>query len=292
MNFIVITIVGYLMFNIAIWVSIGKGGMLAMAAANLIGAVVTAIFFRKEVMESSPAKKLVSLMGSFGILLIVLGLLGSHQHLPVSLSIEAVYNGFAIASWPLFVLLGVFWSTKFTEKPNRFDLFCHLGMAVMVTGRFMTYPGTFEVTMIGIFWIAVAIAGYALFNISIKLSGGHRRTNILMNIGGGLLLAGFSPLFQKGGLETVESLGVALGGLAIFTLVFALGKSYQVFGSRNQASLVAPLVYDGLLIVAPLLSFITGDPVSLTNGVLLGLGMLLITYIRWSHHTKKVLSLA
>ncbi len=287
MGFIVVTIFGYLVFNVAVWLSIGTGGMIAMALANFLGAVLTAVYFRKEITVGSKAKKGIAVMGSVGILLIVLGLLGSHKHLPVSLSIEAVYNGFAIFSWPLFVLLGVMWAKKFTEKPNWFDLGCHIAMAIMVFGRFVTYPGQFEVSLVGALWVIVAIVGYSLFNISIKLSGGHRRTNVFMNIGSGVLLVLFSPLFEANSLKNLEATGILLGGFGIFVLVWALGRGYQHFGSRNQASLVAPLVYDGLLVVAPLLSFITGDPLSWTNGVMLGIGMLVITYIRWWHHTRK-----
>jgi len=288
MGYILMTIIAYLAFNVSIWFSINEGGMVAMAFTNFVGAFGTAIFFRKDIKTGSSANKMVALMGSLGILLIVVGLLGSHRHLPVSLSIEAVYNGFAIASWPLFVLFGIYWPAKFTERPNNFDFICHFAMAVMVFGRFLTYPGNFRITIIGISWIAVAITGYALFNISIKISAGNRATNILMNVGGGVFLLILSLFFQDVDsiINNLEIRGILLGGFAILMLVWALGKSYQKFGARNQSSLVAPLVYDGLLVAAPVLSIITGDPISLTNGILLGFGMLSITYIRWRYRSK------
>jgi len=202
--------------------------------------------------------------------------------------VEAVYNGFAIGSWPLFVLLAILWKNQFNEKPNWFDLGCHLAMATMVFGRFYTYPGNFQFTTIGMAWIAVAIAGYALFNISIKLSKGHRPTNVGMNIGGGLLLAAASLVWYGGlNVEHLEWKGIALGGLSILGIVWALGKSYAHFGAQKKASLVAPLVYDGLLVTAPLLSLATGEPTSWTSGLAVGFGMLLITFVRWRYHSRQ-----
>ena len=74
MGFIVVTIFGYLVFNVAVWLSIGTGGIIAMALANFLGAVLTAVYFRKEITVGSKAKKGIAVMGSVGILLIVLGL--------------------------------------------------------------------------------------------------------------------------------------------------------------------------------------------------------------------------
>jgi hypothetical protein len=228
----------------------------------------------------------VALLGSAGITCIVFGLIGAHGRLPVSLSVEAVYNGFAILSWPLFVLLNLKWSKQFTERPARFNLACHFAMAVMVCGRFATYPGDFTVTLAGAAFVALAIAGYVLFNISIKLSAGHRATNVTMNLGGGFVLMMMSVLSGNGGWGKLEPLGILLGGASIFRIVLFLGKSYGALGKINKASLVPPLVYDGILVLAPAIALVTREEMSLSGSILLGLGMIAITALRWRHSNR------
>jgi len=63
MGYIALSIISYLAFNLAIWLSIGDGGMIAMAMANFLGAGLTALFFRKEL--KGRVKWTVSMMGSF-----------------------------------------------------------------------------------------------------------------------------------------------------------------------------------------------------------------------------------
>lgn len=276
----------YLIFNVAIWLSLGKGGLIAMAAANAIGALTTGAYYRKQL--SGKPQWSIALLGSFGILAIVMGLRGSHAHLPISLSIEAVYNGFACLSWPLFVGLNRFWPSSFVERPNRFDLVCHALMGIMVTLRFCTY-GNYSFELIGLMWIGLAIAGYMIFNISIKLGKGHRPTNITMNLGGaGLLIL---MTFGKESLPTTSwstmlPTGMLLGGLAIFGIVKSLGDSYAYFGKLGRGSLVAPLVYDGILVASPSLMILTGEHVSGWTFAVAA-GMFVITIARYRHHSKK-----
>jgi len=287
MLFVILTVLAYLGFNLAIFLSIGQGGALAIAVANVIGALVTAAFFRRQL---NGVKPWVAALGSIGILLIVVGLRQSHTYLPVSLSMEAVYNLFAISSWPLFVLLNLKWSKHFSERPNRFDLGCHFVMAGLVLTRFATY-GEYVLSIASILWILVAVAGYSLFNVSIKLSAGSRATNVLMNVGGGLLITVYSLSFDGiGALSnwTPEySWGLLLGGLSIFGIVWALGASYTFFGQKGQGSLVAPMVYDGLLIAAPSVMLVTGETGQLSVWTfVVAYLMLVVTFVRYRHHNK------
>ncbi len=274
----------YLLFNVAIWLSLGKGGLIALAAAHAHGALVTASYYRGQ-LKGKP-KWSVALLGSFGILAIATGLRGAHDHLPVSLGIEAVYNGFACLSWPLFVGLNRFWPSSFAERPNWFDLVCHALMAGMVAVRFTTY-GDFTISSMGLMWVGFAIAGYMVFNVSIKLAKGHRPTNVAMNLGGAALL-GMVTFVREGlpsGWSVALLMGMVLGGLAIFGIVKSLGDSYAHFGKLNKGSLVAPLVYDGILVASPLLMIITGEKVSGWTFAVAA-GMCVITIVRYRHHVK------
>ncbi len=288
MSYVLATVISYLLFNVAIWLSLGMGGLIALGAANIFGAVATAISYSAQVRTQGLRPNwFVAVLGSFGILGIVVGLRGSHGHLPVSLSIEAVYNGFACLSWPMFVVLNQVWPNAFQERPNRFDLACHLLMVTMVVIRFTTYESyAFQIT--GVVWIMLAICGYMLFNISIKLAKGHRMTNITMNIGGGILLVLCGSLVRDGLVFSWNLMlvyGSLLGGLAIFGIVKGLGESYNHFGRLGKASLVAPLVYDGILVASPAIMPISGEyPSNWTFGV--AISMLAITIIRYRHHAK------
>ena len=282
-------IASYLLSNVAIWLSRGTGGLIAYAGANVLAIILTGIYFRRE-LKNERLKEInwVAVpLGSFGVLFIVMGLRGSHDHLPISLSVEAVYNAFACLSWPLFVLLNR-WSPKaFGERPNRFDLICHMLMATMVTLRFATY-GAFSFDPIGLAWIGLAVLGYMIFNVSIKLSKKHRYTNMAMNLGGAILLL-LASLVEDGIPNTWNHWLLAstlLGGLAIYGIVKFLGDSYDHFGKAGKGSLVAPLVYDGILVASPVLMPITGEPVSGWTLAVAGL-MLAITIARFHHHHAK-----
>ena len=291
MGNIILTVVSYLVFNLAIWLSIGKGGIIAIALANIAGATIMATHYHQQIISQGTRANLrVSLIGAIGILLIVLGLRGAHNSLPVSLSMEAVYNGFAIFSWPLFVILHLRWTNSFTETPNRFDLLCHFGMAALVTIRFATY-GDFQVDVSVFFWIIVAIAGYASFNVSIKLAKGHRLTNVWMNlIGGGLLILLAVIDWDRENMRINYfryASGFALGATAVFGIVYNLGASYTHFGKLNKASLVPPLVYDGILVASPLVMIITGEFHLISFWTIsIACGMLLITVFRYRHHMR------
>ena len=287
MQYIGICIIAYLAFNFGISLPSLTVGLVVMALANFLGAGVTATWFRKELQGWPKIGR--ALMGSLGIGLIVLGLINSHDGLPIALSVEAVYNGLAISSWPVFLLLTWRWPGRFGNRPNWFDLGCHLAMAGLVFTRFYLYPGSFELTAIKLVWIGVAIAGYLCFNISIKLAGGHRPTTILMNLGGGFLLTALAVYKGQFTLNIGwDGFGAALlGGIAIFGIVWSLGKCYGHFGPKGQGPLVIPLVYDGLLVFAPVLSLFAGDKVTPTYGVAVGLGMIFITYLRYWYHTRK-----
>ncbi|MBD3311072.1 MAG: hypothetical protein GF349_01065 [Candidatus Magasanikbacteria bacterium] len=217
----------------------------------------------------------------------MVGLRGGHSELDVSISMEMVYNGFAISSWPLFLLLNRFWSKNFQEKPNRFDLYCHGLMGLLVYMRIMTCDQK-DLIVSATPSIIIAIAGYALFNISIKLSNGHRATNITMNMGGGTLLLVYATILKDIGHWDWDPIfigGFILGAIGIFMLVRELGQSYIHFGHKGQASIVSPLVYDGILVGSPLVTLITDDmPDEWLFIIPIAFGMLLMTMIRYRHH--------
>lgn len=99
MQYILATIASYLLFNIAIYLSLGMGGVMALGLANVLGALATSLAYSTEIKKQGQRPRWrISILGSVGIVAIVAGLRGSHGHLPVSLSIEAVYNGFACLS--------------------------------------------------------------------------------------------------------------------------------------------------------------------------------------------------
>lgn len=287
---VLMTVAAYLAFNLSIWLSIGKGGIPALAGANILGGLITlAWYYKKEVKNKGYPKFTISFLGALGILLIVAGLRNAHASIPVSLSMESVYNGFACLSWPLFVLLNLRWPKTFSERPNRFDLGCHAAMAILVLTRFLTY-GEVGWNFMAVIWVMVAIAGYMMFNISIKLGKAHRATNIAMNLLGGLLVAIMAACVGDFGQWSWTGrylFGLLLGGLAIFGIVKYLGASYGHFGALKKGSLVAPLVYDGILVASPLVMVITGEWSRISVWTLLvAAGMLAVTTLRYRHHMK------
>ncbi len=295
MTHIILTVVGYLGLNLAIWLSLGEGGLVMIAFSNMLGALITFIRFRTEVdSQQREIKWLPALSGSLGILLIVYGLRSSHAHLPVSLSIEAVYNTFATLTWPMFVFLHWVAPKHFSDRPNTLDIFCHVLMFGMVVLRFATYSG-FEPSE-NIWVVFIPVCGYMLFNISIKLSGGHRMTNIAMNIGGGvllLLMAGKTGELRASSFTPQYVAALTIGALSIYTVVSRLGASYKHFIGRGQASLVAPLVYDGILVASPAIMYFTDEAQHFTRWtIVVALGMLVITAIRYFGHQRSLVSSA
>jgi len=289
MPHVLLTVVAYLFFNLAIWLSVGEGGLLALAGANALGATITLAFYYRKEVQGKGSPKPAAMIGAVGILLIVIGLRQAHATLPVSLSMEAVYNGFAIVSWPMFVALALLFPTHFTERPNKFDLGCHFLMAFLVAARFLTY-GAVDWNIMSILWVVIAILGYAAFNVGIKLGKSHRATNITMNFAGALLVLGYALLIGDLGYWQASPRylgGLFLGGAAIFGIVRELGASYGHFGAMKKGSLVAPLVYDGILVLSPTVMIVTGewDKISVWT-IVVGLGMLGVTVVRYRHHMK------
>jgi hypothetical protein len=285
MQYIALTIICYLLFNFAIILS--ASNLLALAGANFLGGIITGIYFRHEIIiQDKRPRCLISIMGAIGILLIVLGLRGVYLHFPPSLGMEAVYNGFTIASWPLFLLLSLVWSSKFKEKPRLFDLYAHLAMAVYVAFRFGIHGEWFPVK--AFFWVLVAILGYCLYNISIKTADNHRATNILMNFTGGILLILWTVF--AGEYKAVAYLPLVaatlLGGMAICGIVWGLGQSYIHFGKKNLATLVPLLVYDGIIISATVLGSILREGV-VVWAIVTATGMLSVTALRYIYHSSR-----
>jgi len=288
MGHIILTVASYLLFNIAVWISLGKGGLPALAMANILGGIFTTIRYRQQIRDTGMKPNIkVALLGAIGIGCIVFGLRGAHQQLPVSISMELVYNSFAVSSWPLFVLLNVFWAKYFTERPNDFDLMCHGVMAIFVFLRIWSYNLDVDTIVISLPWVGIAVLGYVVFNLSIKLGRQHRATNIAMNLSGGVLLFIMAFLFSDFSnwqwWTPKYMMGAILGGIAIYGIVSRLGASYAVFTERSMSSLVAPLVYDGILVASPMVMVLTREQLSWPT-VIIAAGMLLITAIRYKWH--------
>lgn len=284
---IIKTVLAYLAFNVAVWLSLGEGGMWAIAVANLLGGVFTVIAFRKELSANIRPALFISAMQGIGILLIVVGLRVAHGTLPVSISMEMVYNFFALLSWPLFAGLFLLFPTSFSDRPNRFDLGCHAVMAVLVFTRIWLYHLPLEQLWQALGPIATAVLGYMLFNTSIKLAKGHRATNICGNVfGGGFIIAAAVVLNDHPTISEwhwKHAAGAVLGGLAIYGIVKFLGESYAHFGKRGKASLVPPLVYDGILVASPLVIVVTFEHVPPAT-LLVAIGMLVVTMVRYQWH--------
>lgn len=287
MLWIGMTVIAYLVFNLAVYISLGTGGIIAMGGANITASAVTAVVFWQAIKASGKPRLEISLLGGIGIVLIVVGLRVSHARFPdLALSLEGVYNGFAVSSWFIFITLNHFLADEFPERPNDFDAICHLLMGLLVVGRF--YQFGLQLIPAAVLWgVIPAILGYTLFNISIKLAHGHRATNVMMNVigGFGLIVGG---LVTGGGdgvsfVNHANAAGLLLGGCSIFGIVYCLGKAYSRF---ERASLVPPLVYDGILIGSPTLScLVTGNPLSFWT-VWTGVGMVLVTIVRYKYHIR------
>lgn len=279
----------YVFFNIAVWASIGHGGLIALAAANALGGAITmAMYWRSEIVGRGMPRFWIALLGACGVAGIVGGLRVAHASMPVHLGMEAVYNGFALISWPMFVMLRVFAPTRFTDRPTTVDLVCHGIMASLVTARFWNAQVEWSGQVIAA--VCFAITGYAVFNVAIKLAVGHRATNLAMNGFAALLLIILALVAGESASEwsTIHVGAAVLGGTAVFLIVRELGACYRWFGNQGLGSLVAPLVYDGLLIASPVVTLITGGdihewPLMLTTAI----GMVAVTLFRWWYHTHR-----
>jgi hypothetical protein len=289
MRYIIFAVISYLVFNLAIYASLGQGGLLALAAANFGGGIATlGWFWTTQVRGKGAPRFVIAALGALGVLAIVVGIRGAQSALPVSLAMEAVYNGFAITSWPLFLLLGWAWPTKFQDRPGWFDLGCHGAMAALVALRFGTYAQEVTLTTWAAGSVALAVGGYAAFNVAIKLAAGHRATNIAMNFIAATLLAGYAWIIGDSGhwAWSVSHIGGALLGMvAIFGIVWSLGAAYGDFVPKKLGALVAPLVYDGILVASPLVMCVTGELLSVWT-LVLAAGMLAVTVVRYRHHTR------
>lgn len=286
---ILVAVLCYLVHSVAIDALKGPGGFWGLVAVEFLAAFVMAVLYRKQIWEQRglPIKWGVAFIGGSGIGIIMVALPWVYRVLPVSLGMEAVYNGLAIFSWPVFILLHLRWKKRFQERPNRFDLGCHLLMFILVIGRFGTYEGVFDLLGAAI-PTALAIGAYLMLNISIKFAEQHRVTLILLYIIGGVWVGGIGLL---NGVELPQwdtpsfYIAIIADTCAVLGILVILGVAYKRFGERAQSSLVIPLVYDGILVGTPLVITVTGESMSIWTFVL-SAAMLLVSLVRYHHHNK------
>ncbi len=286
MHHIALAVLWYLGFNLSVWMSLGEGGILAVAAANIIGATLTAIRYRDEIARDARRTDLfVALLGAVGILIIVMGLRQTHNMLPVSIAMEMVYSGFACVSWFFFTAFNIVFRTYLNELPKRFDVYCHIGMGVLVATRASLYNANILQSSAWK-WVFLTVCGYCLYNLSLKLGRQHRLTNIAMNTVGALLLIAWAIQTNDYGQWQWSARfvgGALLGGISVWGIVSRLGAAYAHFRALGVPSIVAPMVYDGIILMSPIVIVVAHDAFT-PPMVPVMIGMMAIAVVRYRYH--------
>lgn len=285
MIYVLLTVVSYLLFNWGVWLSTLGGSELAVGIGYLVGCGLIGLKFNGQIKQqrASPIKWKLVLFGTTSILVTINALRYAHSQLPLSLSMEAIYNGLALGTWPTFLILHRFWPATFKDRPKWFDLGCHAVMLLLVLTRFLTY-GEYHLTGWTILAIVCGAAGYIGVNIAVMLIAGHRVSNILIvAIAALILLCG---QIGWGAAATwswnLQSLGaVTLVALASYGIPVYLTAAYAHF--KSLASLVPPLVFDSLLVASPLMMVVRGELISIWT-VIVAVGMVVVTVARYRYH--------
>src|SRR3990167_6408976 len=246
---ILAAIIGYILFNVAV---IESGtAVLNYGLMNFTAGMLTLMIFRKEI-RSYP-KWEVSILGAIGIIAILFGLRWTHSSLQdPSSTMEVIYYLVVVSSVGLWALVEGPLGLQHT-KLRKFDIVLHVCMLLLVTSRLMVHWSdgwnfaSFAPALL-------AVIGYWLFNVSVRLSqkdpGATRITNVTMNLVAGSLLICLSVVL--GGEFATVNHGSLIGSVAILVIVYALGVAYRSFGPIGLAPMVVAGTYDGLLVFAPI----------------------------------------
>lgn len=278
----------YLLFNLGVYFSTKGGSDLALGAGYILGCALIRWRLANQIQQQSqmPINWWCVVGNAVSILVTANALRYAHARIPLSLSMEATYNGLAMLSWPTFLLLGSFWPNHFSDKPKAFDLLCHGLMFLLVATRFNTY-GAYSIDATTWAALACAAIGYIGVNVTIKLFKGHR----LSSIYGILLAAGCLLSWQivHGALAHWQGnqyslLGILLVTVASYGIPVYLAGAYAHF--KGLGSLVPPLVYDSLLVCSPLVMYVRGEVISPWT-IAVGVGMITVTVVRFRYHTGK-----
>lgn len=278
----------YLLFNLGVYYSTLGGSDLALGVGYILGCVLIRWRLANQIRQQSqlPINWWCVIGNAVSILVTANALRYAHARVPLSLSMEAVYNGLAMLSWPTFLLLGNFWPKHFSDKPKAFDLLCHGLMFLLVATRFNTY-GAYSIDAATWAALACAAIGYIGVNVTIKLFKGHRLSSIYgILLAAVILLAGqfYSGAWQLWSLNGYFVISLVLVSIASYGIPVYLAGAYAHF--KSLSSLVPPLVYDTLLVTSPLVMIVRHEVISpWTIGV--GIGMIIVTVIRFRYHTGK-----
>lgn len=254
-------ITGYILFNVAIIES--GSALINLGLLNLFAGLITWGIFRSQVKAWPMWDK--ALIGVMGIVCIVFGLRFTHVSLQnPAVTIEFIYDLVVITSVAVWALVEKPLGLQKT-KVHGFDIWLHIIMAFLVTIR-IAYHWQPEWTLWSFLPGLIAVAGYHLFNIGIRLAQKvperTRSTNVAMNIIGGLVL--LAAAFVTGGEALQIGTPAILGTIAVVMIVYALGEAYKNLGPKGLSSLVPVATYDGLLILAPIaMLFIYNQPFDL-----------------------------
>ncbi|MBU1166959.1 hypothetical protein KKC60_00935 [Patescibacteria group bacterium] len=273
MQYVVLTIIAYILFNFSI-IEAGNS-LINIAIANMFGGLFT-MWLRKG--RPWKGNILHAMPGVIGIPLIVYGLSLSHRSLMSPGEVMEITYDVFIVSFTL-----ILWSFNKT-KMAKVDIPRHIIMLFLVGLRLVIHWKT-EWTLMSFAPILLAVLGYILFNTSIKISQNNASTNSLMNIlGGGVLaLSGFVVPGDQVVFGAVSWVA-AFSGASILLLVWAFGACYSSSFFKDCVEVVPAMVYDGLLLAAPLtIGLWYGQRLCFVD-ILITLGFLAVAIDRlWCH---------
>jgi len=284
---VLVAIAAYMGLN---W-ALGGGSILSGALVTLTGAVVTAIWFRMEVVTLSGGKLQfrspswgVVLQGSLGGFLVSVGLRFTHVQLGPFAAMQVVYDGFVVINSLLELVSeqregkGVRWSG---------NLLLHAVMcAIVVAHVSVNWQWETSQFVVGLASATVAVVGYRLLNQAYRyVQPDNRRVTTVTMHGGCMVLAFAASFLLDGALAPQpEVVRVLVGGLALAVMVASMGTAYSRFRPHKLEYLVPVLVYDGLLVTPALLQVLwewhqSGGTTLLAN-IVLTMGMVAVMVLR------------
>lgn len=280
-------IFGYIFLNFGIIES--GSGILNFGLMNLIAGCISLFIFQKEVFKPFhlPDFKM-ALVGALGVVEIVFGLQQTHMswHDPGS-TMDFIYDVLVFGGLPIWIAVDIMFKLEKKTPIYWWDLTLHVFMLALVLYRLWIHWGTgWEVSGFG--WAAMAIFGYWIFNISVERASGKlnsRATNITMNLSAGFILLGIS-IFRGGDAVSVNH-GTILGAFGVVMIVTGLGTLYKRLSPKGLKPMVLPLVYDGLLIVAPLVMSIVYKKTFDSRDWFISLGFLIILLVRATMYVRE-----
>ncbi len=277
-----VAIVGYVLLSTVFWLA-GKS-LLAMALAQAVGGMLC--LRHAAGAQSTPLtwRRVGAVgLGGMAVVLVATSIPRAYAALSPDLGAGLVYDGLVLLSPFFFWAMPKKLGSGIGQRVSMFDISMTLLMTGLVVWRAVSHWRT-GLPLSGFWFIGIAIGGYLLINLSIKLLPGDSRAHAGINFLAAALLATWGAASQPFPDLALLMLGGIGGGIASRTITRGLSTAYMQF---TDPALVIGLVYDGFITVGPLiLQLLAGKPL-LISDLLISAGCLAITLVRYQYHERQ-----